>query len=68
MVQAASLMSVSPTRKKKAVGIKAISVEQDKEDQLRVTLKGILDRLHNSFKKDSVSVRFVLMFISSFLD
>ena len=56
-VQAASaLSSVSPTRKRKPQGIKPISVEQDKEDQIRMQLKTILDKIHVVFEKEVMQV------------
>jgi len=54
-----SFASLSPTRKKKPMGIKPISVEQDKEDQLKSQSKGILDKIHRAFEKpESQDVQF----------
>ena len=51
-----SFASLSPTRKKKPMGIKPISVEQDKEDQLKSQSKGILDKIHRAFEKPESQV------------
>eukprot|EP00794_Sanderia_malayensis_P006318 gene6318-7041_t len=54
-IQAATtMMSTSPTRKKKPMGIKSIVLEQDREEQVRQQLKAVLDVLQAVFYKSEI--------------